>query len=69
LQIKYLNWTEVLAVFLVLTMCTGTCVAGPLLAKNDPPRVLPSNIVAAWKKTGARVGWMGPNMIGSTWIG
>ena len=48
---------RLLAAFSILAVCDGTSVAGPL-AKTDPPKPLPENIVTAWKKAGASAGWM-----------
>src|SRR5579859_2212657 len=39
--------------------------AAPAPASKDPPQPFPKEIVTAWQKVGARVGWMGLSSDGS----
>jgi hypothetical protein len=58
---RCLNWTRAapaLAALLILLTVAGTGRAGAQLAKTDPPKPLPENIVKAWRQAGAEVGWM-----------
>src|SRR5688572_25341162 len=47
-----------LAVLVVLGACGLRGVAAPAPARKDPPKHLPQEVVRAWKKAGAIVGWM-----------
>src|SRR6516162_4261566 len=44
--------------FAVFAVCGFGILADPPSAKKDPRKHLPPEIVAAWKKAGAEVGWM-----------
>ena len=52
MQCRCLNWKEAapaLAVLLMLASVASISSAGSPLAKTDPPKPLPENIVTAWK--------------------
>ncbi len=54
-----------MAALAMLATCGLSGFADPPPAKNDPPKPLPKEIVEAWKKAGAEVGWMRVNKFGS----
>lgn len=49
--------------FVAVCAAAGRCDAAPV-PRTVPPKPLPAEVVAAWKKAGAEVGWMSPGGTG-----
>jgi hypothetical protein len=47
----------------LVVVCLGCLGSGPALGQ-EKTKPLPAEIVAAWQKAGAEVGWMGPTQFG-----
>jgi internalin A len=61
MQLRSSTWQATLRGMAVLAVLVTSVLSrsdGPLSEKKDPPKPLPEEIVTAWKKAGAEVGWM-----------